>query len=125
MKITIVGSMKFYDEFVKAKEYLEEKGHEVILPKKDSMPEPIPKDFKLKAMQKFNENLEKADAILVMNYTKGDKVNHIGVNSLMEIGMAFNREKKIFVLNDIPESCVHELEAINCVVMDGSLDNVS
>jgi|TARA_B100002003_G_C13959253_1_gene464752 diphthamide synthase subunit DPH2 len=124
MKITIVGSMKFYDEFVKAKEYLEERGHYVILPRKDPMPEPIPKDFKLKAMQKFNENLAKADAILVMNYTKDDKENHIGVNSLMEIGMAFNREKKIFVLNKMPESCLHELEAINCVVLNGKLDSL-
>ncbi len=124
MKITIIGSMAFLDKYVKAKKILESKGHEVILPKKDPMPEPIPKEHKFQSMIKFNENLNESDAVLVMNHTKNIKENHIGVNTLMEIGMAFNRGKKIFILNPIPEFCKHELEAINCVVLDGDLNNI-
>lgn len=124
MKLRIVGSMDFYDKFLQAKTKLESSGHEVITPKKDILPEPLPKEHKLKSILEFNDDLTKSDGILVMNYTKRDKVNHIGVNTLMEIGMAFNRNKKIFILNPIPEFCKHELEAINCKVLDRNLENI-
>ncbi len=68
------------------------------------MPDAIPPSVKRKAMEKFNEKLKESDAILVMNYTKDDKENYIGANTLMEIGMAFILQKKIFILNPSPES---------------------
>ncbi|MBD3249036.1 hypothetical protein GF336_03250 [Candidatus Woesearchaeota archaeon] len=124
MKMTIVGSMVFLDKYEEAKIKLEEIGHSVILPEKDPMPEPIPKKRKLESMNDFNKNLLESDSIIVMNYTKDEKKNHIGANTLMEIGMAFNREKKIFILNPIPDFCRHELEAIGCVVLNGDLEKV-
>ena len=125
MEITIVGNMSFLQQFKEAKEILEKQGHEVIVPKKDPMPEPIPPSAKRKAMEKFNENLKKSDAILVMNYTKEDKKNHIGANTLMEIGMAFILRKKIFVLNPSPEFCRDELEAIEVQFLNGDLSQIS
>ncbi len=119
MIITLVGSIKFYDKFVEIKEILRKKGHKVLIPKKRLLPEPIPLKKKLKAMEDFNKDLELSDAILVLNY---GKENHIGVNTLMEIGMAFNKKKKIFIINKIPELCIHELDAINCVSLRGNLD---
>ena len=95
MKIVISGSMSFLGKFKEAKDVLEQLGHEVVVPEKDAMPEPILPSAKRRQMEKFNENLKKADAILVMNYTKNDKENYIGANSLMEIGMAFILNKKI------------------------------
>ncbi len=124
MKLTIVGSIKFVDEYEKVKEYLELKGHKIILPIKDELPEPIPPDAKLKAMQQFNQNLEESDGILVMNYEKNNQPNYIGVNSLMEIGMAFNRNKKVIIFNQIPEFCKNEIEAINPIILDGDLKNL-
>jgi len=124
MKITIVGNMSFLEKSREAKEFLEKRGHEVIVPEKDPMPEPIPPSIKRKAMEKFNENLKKSDAILVMNYTKDGKENHIGANSLMEIGMAFILQKKIFVLNPFPEFCKDELEAIDAQVLNGDLTKI-
>ena len=124
MKITIVGNMSFLEKFKEAKEFLEKGGHEIIVPEKDPIPEPIPSSVKRRAMEKFNENLKKSDAILVMNYTKGDKENHIGANSLMEIGMAFILQKKIFVLNPFPEFCKDELEAIGAQVLNGDLSKI-
>ena len=35
MKITIIGSMKFYTEYEKLKEQLEKQGHKVIIPLPD------------------------------------------------------------------------------------------
>ncbi len=125
MKIVIAGSMFFLKEFEEAKKVLEKKGHKVILPKKDPLPEPIPISLKREAMNVFNENLKNCDAILIMNYTKNNKENYIGVNSLMEIGMAFILGKKIFLLNSPPEHTKHEIDAIEAIILDGNLDNVS
>lgn len=119
MIIRIVGSMRFLPEFEEAKKDLEEKGHSVILPEPD--PEDLTAAKKRALMQKFNDDLGSSDALLVMNYTKDGKENHIGVNTLMEIGMAFNRGKKIFVLNPFPEHCKDELEAIGCEVLRGDV----
>ena len=124
MKITIVGNMTFLKKFEEAKNFLEQRGHEVIVPEKDPMPEPIPPSHKKRAMEKFNENLKKSDAILVMNYTKDGKENYIGANSLMEIGMAFILQKKIFALNSFPEFCKDELKAIEVQVLNGDLNKI-
>ncbi len=124
MKITIVGNMSFLEKFKEAKEILEQQGHTVIVPEKDPMPDPIPPAVKRKAMEKFNENLKESEAILVMNYTKDNKENHIGANTLMEIGMAFILQKKIFVLNPGPEFCRDELEAIEVQFLNGNLNEI-
>ena len=79
---------------------------------------------KLKAMQDFNKNLDKSDAILVANFEKHEKKHYIGANSLMEIGMAFNKNKKIFILYDIPEEYKDELSAIGCIILKGDLTKI-
>jgi len=123
MKIAIVGSMKFHGKFKDLKEKLENKGHEVIIPQPNSIysKEDNPKK---KSMEDFNDNLEKSDIILVANFDKDEKPNYIGINSIMEIGMAFNRNKKIYILNKIPEECKDELEAIDCITLSGDIDNL-
>jgi len=124
MKITIIGNMSFLEKFKEAKETLERQRHRVIVPEKDPMPEPIPPAVKRKAMEKFNENLKESDAILIMNYTKDGKENHIGANTLMEIGMAFIFQKKIYILNPSPEFCKDELEAIEVQFLNGDLSKI-
>jgi len=75
-------------------------------------------------VQDFNKNLEKSDAVLVANYEKHGQKNYIGFNSIMEIGMAFNRNKKIFILFNIPKHCKEELTAIGCKVLNGDIDKI-
>ncbi len=125
MKILIVGSIFFVEKFKEAKKILEQKGHEVIVPEKIPLPEPIPPDAKRGAMNKCSKDLRKADAVLVMNYNKGDKENYIGVNTLMEIGMAFVLDKSIYLLNPSPESCKDEIEAIGSKVLNGDLRKIT
>ena len=124
MLITIVGSMKFHKEYEKIKQYLEKNKHKVIVPKPDEFYSKE-KNIKLKAMQDFNKNLSRSDAILVANYTKEDKPHHIGINTLMEIGMAFNQKKKIFLLNPIPQHCKEELEAIGVIIINNDLNKIT
>ena len=112
--------MKFYKEFDSVKRELEKNKHQVIIPKSDEYYSKE-KNIKLKAMQDFNEYLEISEAILVANYEKNNQKNYIGFNSIMEIGMAFNRNKKVYILFDIPENCKDELLAIGCKVLKGDL----
>ena len=125
MKIVIVGNISFSGKFEEAKRILEGKGHKVIAPKKELLLEPIPMELKRKSMEAFNEDLKKSDAILVMNYTKDGKENYIGTNSLMEIGMAFIFDKKIFLFNPPPEYAKHELEAIGVNILNGDLGRIT
>ena len=129
MKIAIVGSIIFYKKFLQAKRELEQKGHKVVF-----LPVPHQNEFngnkslspadKLETMQKFNRDLAKAGALLVMNFDKHGKKNYIGVNTIMEIGMAFNRQKAIFVYQDFPTNCADELEAIGAVAIGCNLSKI-
>jgi hypothetical protein len=123
MKITIVGSMAFYEKIKIIKQTLENQGHAVIIPLPDEYYEKSNK-VKKDSMEDFNRNLKKSDAILVANYKKHDIENYIGVNSLMEIGMAFNRKKKIFILNSIPDNCKDEFQAIGVIVLNADLSKI-
>jgi predicted MPP superfamily phosphohydrolase len=120
MIITIIGSMTFHKEYEKMKDELEKRGNKVIIPLQDDYYKQE-KNPKLTSMQDFNKNLEKSDAILVANFEKHGKKHYIGVNSIMEIGMAFNRNKKIFLLYDIPEGYEDELKAIGCTILKGDV----
>jgi phosphoribosylformimino-5-aminoimidazole carboxamide ribonucleotide (ProFAR) isomerase len=123
MKIVIVGSMAFHKEYEKIKEQLEKVGHNIIVPLSDEY-YCKEKDVKKCAMLDFNKNLDKSDAILIANFEKKGIKNYIGINSIMEIGMAFNRGKKIFILHGIPENCRDELEAIGCISLNGELSKL-
>lgn len=43
-------------------------------------------------------------AVLILNFDKGDTKNYIGGNTLMEIAFAYVNNKKIFLINPIPET---------------------
>lgn len=47
--------------------------------------------------------IEWSDAILVANYDKKGIAGYIGGNTLMEIGLALHLDKKIYLLNRIPD----------------------
>lgn len=124
MKITICGSIAFIDEMQDAKAQLEKLGHEVKMP-----PSEIPgehgnamsaKDYymirkatdttdgwiwdrKEVAMRNHFNKVVWADAILVLNREKNNIPHYIGANTFLEMGLAFHHQKKIFLLNPIPE----------------------
>jgi hypothetical protein len=55
------------------------------------------------AIRKFWNLIKKSDVILVLNYDRKGIKSYIGGNTLMEIGFAHVLNKKIFLLNPIPE----------------------
>jgi hypothetical protein len=123
MKLTIIGSMAFYERFKVIKNILESHGHQVVIPLPDEHYKESNK-IKKDSMEDYNREIEGSDAILVANYEKNNMKNYIGVNSIMEIGMAFNRKKKIFILNKIPDNCKEEFNAIGVIELNGNLKDI-
>ena len=84
-------------------------------------------ETKRTAMYFHFDNINKSDAILVINLDKHGIAGYIGPNVLMEIGLAFAQHKPIFILNQtLPNNqFADELEAMNCVYLDGKIENIT
>lgn len=144
MKITICGSIAFFEEMLKIKEELERLGHKVKLPPSgviDDKGNNLPaKDYyvlrkkevnnleswvwqrKGEVMKSYFNDVVWADAILVLNYDKNDVACYIGANTFLEMGLAFHLNKKIFLFNSIPEmACKEEILAIRPIIINQNL----
>jgi len=146
MKITLCGSIAFQDEALSIKEKLEKLGHEVRLwPTKLKNGEgqlicakeyyKIRKtaadnekwvwDRKAEAVLEHFNKVVWSDAILVANYDKNNINGYIGGNTLMEMGLAFFLNKRIYLLNSIPEmSYKEEILGVKPVVINGDLNEI-
>ncbi|MDO8663827.1 MAG: hypothetical protein Q7K28_03270 [Candidatus Wildermuthbacteria bacterium] len=140
MKITICGSVKFAKQFVEVYRKLEEIGHQPMMHEKmfgiadgtaTAIINGIEKDHaKLKRQEGFIKwwynCIVNSDAILVLNFDKNGIKNYVGGNTLMEIGFAHVNDKKVFLLNPIPEnvSYVDEIKAMVDVVLNGDLSKI-
>ena len=144
MKITLCGSIAFFDKMLEMKSKLEEKGHEIKLPPTEVADEngnmvPVKEFFNKKKENPSHDNwiwskvsecirnhfnkVEWSDAILVINQEKKGIQGYIGGNTLMEMGLAFHLNKKIFLLNQIPEmSHIEEILGMKPTVINGNLD---
>ncbi len=137
-KITLCGSMKFFDEMEQMKKVLEEKGFVVDMPERFLAKQEDDNDaykdlnnpiwqLKHNAIQAHFRKILWADAILVLNYEKNDIAGYVGGNTLMEIGFAAWHSKKIYFLNDIPENVSYreELFASKPTILNGDLSNIN
>ncbi len=135
MKIFIVCSKYFYDKVESIKNHLENSGHKIQVP--NSFDSPFKEEemkrlgkeehikWKQKMLKKDEENIEANDAILVLNFEKNGQKNYIGGATFMEIIKAWERSKKIFLYNDIPENIFKdELTAINPIIINGNLSKI-
>ena len=70
------------------------------------------------------EEVEKADAILVLNYEKHGIQNYIGGNVLMEMAIAFWLKKPIFIMNELPENSAfeEEIKGMEPILLHGNAD---
>ncbi len=146
MNITICGSIAFYDEMLDIKKKLEQLGHQVKLPPfevKDENGNMIPVkeyyskrkaetndtswiwDRKEEAMRLHFQKVEWGDAVLILNHDKNDIPNYVGANTLLEMGLAFHLNKKLFLLNDIPEiSYKEEILGMKPIVINDDLTKI-
>ncbi|MEK7181427.1 MAG: hypothetical protein AAB738_03825 [Patescibacteria group bacterium] len=137
MRITICGSMSFAKEMLEAQDFLEAKGHVCFLPEQveeyasglisnKGGSEGAQRKIENDLIRKHYNLIQDSDAILVLNYKKGDVDNYIGGNSFLEIGFAHILRKKIFLINPIPNInfIKQEIEAVQPIILDGDLGSI-
>jgi nucleoside 2-deoxyribosyltransferase len=77
-------------------------------------------------IRKYFHLIKTSDAILVVNEEKNGITNYIGSNTFLEIGFAYVLEKRIFLLNDIPDMLhTDEIRAMNPVCLQGNIKSIS
>jgi len=151
MKITICGSIAFYDEMEKAEEILKKIGHEVKIPK---LALEVPKemgggnkvyfgkyiednggidafpvdhkiwDMKNGAIKDHFDKINWADGVLIVNPEKRGIAGYIGGNTLIEIGLAFFQKKPIYILNPVSSEISYKQEILGMkpVILNGNLE---
>jgi len=145
MKIVVCASINLTMLVKEVKDRLEKLGHEVEIPfmsqkiiageisladflqQKEESGDGI---FRVRAgedlIKRYYHSIERADAILVANGEKNGVKNYIGGNVFLEIGFAHILDKKIFLLNPLPEvSYKDELEAIKPVILNNNLNLIN
>jgi len=141
MKITLCGSVKFANKFVESYHELENIGHEpkmheLMFGIADGSASELIKDIKREHwstkkkhgfIKWWYNSITESDAILVLNYDKNGIKNYIGGNTLMEMGFAHVHDKKIFLMNPVPEEVSYsdEIKAMVDVVLDGDLSKIA
>lgn len=135
MKIFICSSKHLYNKVDEVRKELEKQGHEITLP--NSYEEPL-KEESMKTIGKEEhdswkeemlklqiQKVEKNDAILVLNYKKGETENYIGASVLLEIYEAWKQNKKIYLMNPIPNNMLaDEISAFNPIILNRDLSKI-
>jgi len=135
MRIAIVGSLDFTNEMKKTADQLEAAGHTTVIPYgsrlilsgKATLEEIRAGGGAQKAeadvIRYYYGEIQQSDALLVINHTKKGIEHYIGANTFLEIGFAHVLDKKIFLLNPIPdmEYFKDEIDAMQPVVINGQL----
>ena len=151
MKITICGSMAFYKEMESIKDQLSKLDHEAKTPelalevpqkfgggkkayfsryiKENGVIDAFPIghkiwDLKGGEIQDHYENIDWADAVLIINHEKQGIEGYVGGNTLIEIGVAFYLKKKIYILNNVSSNLSYKQEIMGMkpVILNGDLD---
>ena len=136
MKIAICGSMVFSREMIEIKNELETKGHSVIVPEfteEYSKMESVTETHKEAARNKAEHDLIRGyfnkindcDAILIVNEEKNQIPSYIGGNSFLELAFGHVLNKKLFLLNELPNmNYSDEIIAMKPIVLNGDLTKI-
>lgn len=137
--IAICASASFYPQIIEVSDDIEKQGVTVVLPKTaakmkaesranteaitDWSTAPAGYHGKAILIREHFKEIERSDAILVMNYEKHGKQNYIGPNVLMEMSTAFYLNKPIFVLNGEPEDSplIDEILGLEPIFLRGDI----
>jgi len=133
MKIAICSSMAFAKEMISARDNLVKSGHQIII--QDDVEQHASgeiqgedkwRKIQIDPFKTYYEEIKNSDAILVINLDKKGVNNYIGGNTLIEMAFAYVLNKKIFLLNPVPDlSYRDEIEAMKPVIIDGKLENIT
>lgn len=136
MKIVVCGSMTFAKQMVEVEKELQKHGHEVVLPRfsheyaematlEQMHNESAANKVKYGLIMEYFEEIKQGDAILVLNGERHGVPNYVGGNSFLEMGFAHVLNKKIFLLNPIPEmGYKDEMLAMQPIILNGDLSKI-
>jgi hypothetical protein len=140
MKIAIIGSMKFAEEMIRTQKELQEMGHDALVPL-GTEPHINDKDFvenlednlafciKEDIMRRNFQQVANSDAVLVLNYKRNGIDGYIGVSALMEMGVAHFLNKKIFLMQPMPDfneaRWAHEVAIMQPTIISNDLSKIA
>ena len=128
--------MQFTEKMLEVREKLRKLGHDAFItdlhrPMIDKTDEEIEKikihqKYNMDAIREFWKTMQGADAVLVLNFDKNGIKNHVGGNTLMEIGFAYVLNQRVFMIAPIPEMsyCKTEIEAVKPIIINGDLTKI-
>jgi hypothetical protein len=138
MKITICGSMAFADRLVEIYNMLKEMGHEPVVHENlfsvadgtaeeirhyDSEHHEVKKKYDY--IRAWHKLIARSDAVLICNFDNKGISNHIGGNTFLEMGFAHVENKRIFLLNPVPDNDFKdEILAMDPVILNGDIDKI-
>ncbi len=141
MKIFICGSMYFAKEMLEVKKKLEEMGHLAEAPcdtqlfvdnpnlTTDNHEENYQRCLDNDIIRKCFNSIAESDAILLLNYPRNELNGYIGASGLMEAGLTYHLNKKIFLLYPPPSpkkvKSSHEILIMQPIILDGDLNKIS
>jgi hypothetical protein len=140
-KITICGSMSAARKMYEVYRILTDKGYQVFLPEfvieyidgnlgweLGTLPPEEGADKKKShdLIRKHYYKIQESNAILVVNEEKNGIKNYIGANTLIEMAFAYVLNKKIYLLNGIPdfEYLLEEVKAMEPIILNGNLNKI-
>lgn len=142
MKIAICSSLDFSRDIIEIEEKLKDLGHQVTIPystklikkgeitagdikKEKESGEIVKRTIRQDSFRYYYRMIKQADAILVLNIEKKGRAGYIGGAVFLEMGFAHVLDKKIFLLNDIPEmGYTDEIKGMQTVIIDGDLEKI-
>jgi len=137
MKIALISSVSFFKETVEVGNRLEKLGHSVILPHnfenyaKGKIPpekgnESTAKKIENDLIRQYFNEIKNSDAVLIVNKSKNNIENYIGGNGFLEMGFAHVLNKKIFLLNSVPNmQYSDEILAMEYTVINNDLTKIN
>lgn len=118
MKIFLICSKRFYDRIPLIEQKLRQAGHVLTMPNcyddpatEERYKQMGPEEHSKWKSEMINHSLNvinENEAVLVLNFDKGDMKNYIGGATFLEMYDAFRLGKKIFLYNPAPEGILHD-----------------
>ncbi len=140
--IVLCSSAAFYRHVNEIAEKLEKQGYTAVVPldcrrmKKTGDYDVMavktwyenPEDFHKKAfyIEDHFKEIEKGDAVLVVNDEKHGLPGYVGPNVIIEMGLAFYLKKPIYVLNDVTADMptYEEVFGLQSTILHGDLKKI-
>jgi hypothetical protein len=120
--VVVCGSMKNLDLMTKIGAALKQSGLDVITPEPDER-SGVSTATKRAASRRHMGHIRhrRTAAVLVVNVDRPGANNYVGPNSFAEIGVAFADDRRVFLLQGMPECYEDELVAWGVECLNGDL----